>query len=301
MARLVLVLSLAWPALSLGTPAQNDILLVRSGDSSIYSQAIEAFDHRLEQLCASRANCPRTHTANLDTWQAELTKPPRLIVTLGHRASALAWKKVRHLPQLHIMVSETQHSLHGGGSEGVSAIFLEQPLKRQLDFVRFLLPDRRRVGVLLSEHSSKWLEILQTLTRGMELDLHVIEIDSPREIGKRLRASGSEIDVLLALPDPQIYNRETLAGILLTTYHDRIPVIGFSESMIRAGAIGGIYSSPKTIGTEAAQAALSIMDDQRHIDSPPSLLETRVNRRVADALNIRLPTESEIQRWKEDQ
>jgi len=251
-------------------------------------------------LCAERTDCPRTRSIDLPGLPSAMQQKPGLIVSLGHKASLQAVKDAGDTPQLHVLVSETQHQLHINGEHRVSALYLEQPLSRQLDFIRFLFPDRRRIGVLLGEHSETLGKPLEALTEAAGLDLHVIRIDSPRDIGKRLNAQAGAIDVLLALPDPAIYNRETLAGMFLTAYRNRIPVIGFSESMIRAGAIGGIYSSPATIGSEAAQRALELLDGRDPVATYPSLLAVRVNRSVAGALHIQLPTDSEIQRWKEE-
>jgi len=290
-------LAFAWPAVS-GALQSSDILLLRSGKAAIYSQTVEAFEQRLEQLCAKDRDCPRTRSVGLHELKTALSNPPRLIVSLGHNASLEALAQAHQIPQLHVLVSETHHQLHRGEAKA-SAIYLEQPLRRQLDFIRFAFPDRRRIGVLLGEHAETLRESLLTLTRAADLDLHIIAIDSPRAIGKRLNAQAGAIDLLLALPDPAIYNRGTLAGLFLTAYRNRIPVIGFSESMIRAGAIGGIYSSPATTGAEAAQLALELLDEPRQVETHPSLLEVQVNRRVAGALHIQLPTDSEIQRWKE--
>lgn len=300
---LLLALVLAWPACSASAPVSKkaDILLLQSGTATIYARAAEAFEQRLEQLCGGKKACPRARAAALPALPAALSDPPQLIVSLGHEAALQAFREAPDIPQLHALVSETEHQLHDRNGRGISALYLEQPLERQLAFIRFLLPDHRRIGILLSERTERLLPSLRRLTREADLDLRIIEVGSPREAGKRLHARGRDIDVLLALPDPVIYNRETLAGILLTAYQDRVPVIGFSQSMIRAGAIGGIYSSPRNIGIEAAQLALNILQDHRVIETHPSLLEVRVNRRVAGALHIRLPTDSEIQHWKEEQ
>lgn len=297
--QLFAALLFALSAFSFGASQPQEILLVRSGEGTIYSQTIAAFEQRLEQLCVERENCPETRSVDLPDLQAALEGKPGLIVSLGQRASLAISQQAADAAQLHVLVSRTQHQEHYQGALGASAIYLEQPLAKQLDFIRFLLPDRRRIGVLLGKDSEAERQSLQQLTESTGLDLHIIEIDSPREIGRRLNAHGDNIDVLLALPDPAIYNRDTLAGLFLTAYRNRIPVIGFSEGMIRAGAIAGIYSSPVTTGTETAQLALELLDKPQHVEKHPTLLEIQVNRHVAGALHIQLPTDSEIQRWKE--
>ena len=87
--------------------------------------------------------------------------------------------------------------------------------------------------------------------------------------------------------------------ILLTSYRDGIPVVGFSAGLIKAGAIGGIYSSPDAIGTEVAERAVELLHKGKPRKGYPSHLEAGVNRQVAASLHIRLPTNKEIEHWRE--
>lgn len=276
-----------------------DILLIKSGDSALYSQVDEAFRQQLARQCKA-SPCPSVRSVTRQQVRLPGQEAPRLIVALGHKASLDASRAAKDIPQLHCMVSKPEHATHEADSSKVSAIYLEQPLRRQLAFARFILPQHRRLGVLLGKQSTIPRELLLTRAKQWGFELHVKEIESPKQIGKQLHALKGKIDVLLALPDRSIYNRNTLATILLTTYRDRIPVIGFSAGVVKAGAIGGIYSSPKTIGREAAARALELMQGKPPGASYPSLQEAAVNRRVAAALHIRLPTNREIQRWQED-
>lgn len=275
------------------------VLLVRSGESSIYRETQEAFVARVAKRCAESPPCPRITTASMEEIQPALRETPQLIVALGHRASMLVAREAADLPQLHALVSRSDHALHRKTAHRASAIYLEQPLKRQLAFIRFLMPEKRRIGVLLSSRSNDQRSRLESLAEQQGFDLQVAEVVSAKQIGKQLRTLTARIDSLLALPDPTLYNSKTLAGILLTAYRDNIPVIGFSAGMVKAGAIAGIYSSPQTAGTEAADAGLGLLRGEAPFEAYPTLFEARVNRSVARALHIRLPTDSQIADWRD--
>ena len=300
-----LVFGICLLALSLlfapGTRAQQEqnILLVRPEDSALASEVEEAFAKRIQERCKSRPTCPGIHPVAVAGLAAAPKPPPSLMVSLGHEASRAISRIAGDIPQLHVLVSRAQHDSHVGTAGNRSAIYLEQPLSRYFELIRFLMPDRTRVGILLSEHTEDLRERLQSLAERMSMDLQIVEVKSGKQIGKQLHSLKDRIDVLLALPDPSIYNRATLATILLTTYRDQIPVVGFSEGMVKAGAIAGIHSSPRNIGIEAADAAFDLLQGTPASTAYPKTFDVTVNRRVASALHIRLPTDTDTQSWKE--
>lgn len=275
------------------------VLLVRSGNASVYQETQEAFNSRLQERCTETPPCPDINAVDIEGIQAALAEHPQLVIALGHKASIRAAHQAADLPQLHILVSRSDHALHRKTATRASAIYLEQPLQRQLAFTRFLMPQRRRIGVLLSSYTNNRRGQLESLAQEWGFDLQIAEVTSAEQIGKQIRMLSDRIDVLLALPDPLVFNSKTLAGILLTAYRNRIPVIGFSEGMIKAGAIAGIYSSAQTVGTEAADASLRLLRGDAPFEAYPTLFKARVNRNVARALHIHLPTDSQIARWRD--
>jgi putative tryptophan/tyrosine transport system substrate-binding protein len=93
--------------------------------------------------------------------------------------------------------------------------------------------------------------------------------------------------VLLAVPDREIFNSHTIQNILLTSYRQRSPVVGFSPAYVRAGALLALYATPSQIGKQAADAIASVLDGGRL--PPPSHsheYEVGVNLTVARSLGI---------------
>jgi len=201
--------------------------------------------------------------------------------------------------QLHILISQNDFAQVATCCDKAHAIYLEQPLLRQLDFIRFLLPDRRRVAVLLGEYSAHHREELESLGRGTGLDLQFREVASSDDIGRLLHELRDEADVLLSLPDPSIYNQNTLANILLSTYRNQIPTIGFSRGMVKAGALAALHSTPQTVGREAAEKALALLDGEQDSNAYPARHDFSVNPTVARSLHLQLPTDDDMsRRWR---
>jgi ABC-type uncharacterized transport system substrate-binding protein len=68
-----------------------------------------------------------------------------------------------------------------------------------------------------------------------------------------LQAMLPEVDGLLAVPDPAIFNSQTAANILMAAYRRQLPLIGFSPAYVKAGALLAVYSTPLQMGTRGGE------------------------------------------------
>ncbi len=279
------------------TAEAPDIALILSSDARPLRQAASGFKERLKRLCRARPKCPSLAEYPLTRFDTDLTQPPRLLVAIGTPAARRVLERYPSVRQLHLMVSQNRY--HSSAMHAVSALFIEQPPARLLEFIRFLLPDQRRIGVLSTDQSRHFIAQLEQQARFRDLDLRDRMITASEHIGRELHTLNRTIDLLLAIPDSAIFNRRTLATILLVCYQDRIPVIGFSAGMTRAGALASLYTPPQRIGEEGAGHALQLLDGAPPFHRFPVHFEMKINRRVAQALHLRLPTDNELSEWRE--
>ncbi len=280
----------------------GDILLVKSANTALYDKAENAFHTELARTCLSGRDCPSVTTILSKDLKQYIGADYRLLVLIGQKASAAAFaqKMTAAVRQLHIMVSKKNYSQITGCCDRTSAIFLEQPLERQLGFIAFILPERKRIGVLLGEYSTHYREELQDQANRMGLELFIREVDSAEHIGKLLYELRHKVDLLLSLPDPTIYNRNTLSNILLTTYRHQIPVIGFSKGLVKSGALAALYSTAEKIGVQAVAVAYSLLQGEADFWWAPTDYSVSVNRKVARSLRLNLPADKEIfKQWSE--
>lgn len=276
----------------------SSILLINSADAPIYREVEDAFRAEAESLCAKNDECPRIASILARDLSDESARDHDLLVLIGQQAKDQANNLTIDLPQLHLMVFREEYDRQAPCCDRTSAIYIEQPLERQLRFIRFLLPKLRRIAVLIGPGSFAGESELLSLARGMGLEVELRRVASQRDIGPVLHQLRNEVDILLALPDPRVYNRDTVSNILLSTYRNRIPVIGFSKGLVHAGALAAIHSSPGTIGTEAAGKALQILRGMRPDSTYPEQAEFTLNRKVARSLHLQIPTDDALEaRW----
>lgn len=177
------------------------------------------------------------------------------------------------------------------------SIVLDQPIARQLNLLTTILPNIEKVGVLTASFSANKTPQLKQETAKRHLQLITRRIASPSELNYQFDELCKQSDVILALPDPMIHNRETVPYLLLTSYRYNIPFIGFSKAYVNAGAIAAVFSSPKQIARHIQELAELILTSGSTLKQklyPPKYFSVSTNKNVARSLEIRLPREDQI-------
>ena len=120
-------------------------------------------------------------------------------------------------------------------------------------------------------------------------------VNAAEDIYPALRQALDESEVILALPDPLIYNSATLQNILLTTYRARTPLVAFSPAYVKAGATLAVYSTPAQLARGAA-AMVRQWRAGRVLPPPqsPREFEVAANERVAASLGLTIDAPAAI-------
>lgn len=180
---------------------------------------------------------------------------------------------------------------------GSSAIWLDQPPERFTALIAQAFPRLNRVGVLLGPSHSFWLPGLEAATNRDQLTL----VRSPvlteaRSLFPALAAVLGDSDMLLAQPDSLLFNNETLQNVLIATYRQRVPMVTFSESHVRAGAMLGLFTSPQDVAIQVADAIQGWSVVQRWPSRAfASVGRVAINPQVARSLGIDLPSVDELE------
>lgn len=220
-----------------------------------------------------------------------------LIVTLGPEAFTLVRQESRNVPVLALLVDEPFIKDHSNdlGERRLGAIFYAPPLIRQAVAGKVILPHATRVSMLATPDS---VSLYQQLTEqlpafGMEGQVFVVS-SSDKLIPTLIRALEYG-DFLLAAPDRNIYNPQTIKHILLTTYRRNRIVIGPSQAYVKAGALASTYV-PLTIVAGLAADLINEYQISNRFPPPayPEAFRLEVNEQVARSLNIPLPSRQEL-------
>jgi putative tryptophan/tyrosine transport system substrate-binding protein len=175
----------------------------------------------------------------------------------------------------------------------MSAVLLDQPLARQVALIRFALPEAREVGVLLGRESAPIENALSRAARDHGLRLNAARIAAPQELYPALQGMLASSDVLLAVPDSGVFNSATAQNVLRTAFHSRVPLVAFSPSYVKAGALAAVYTTPAQIGRQAGRTLSDFLDGRPlPAAQAPREFQVSINSHVARALGVNLEDEA---------
>lgn len=223
-----------------------------------------------------------------------------LIVAVGMKAVESA---ITHpdAPLLGVMIPKVGYELliarypEKNKPGSISAIYLDQPWERQLDFIRAALPGREKIGLLYSPDTQVDFTALRRNVSERNLSLSARPVRSGEGLFPALDEILGDIDVLIAIPDSTIYNSNNVRNILLTSYRHKVPLIGISQAYVNAGAICAIFSTPEQLAGQSAEMAV-LFARNKNFPSPqyPMQFDIALNQQVARSLGIALDTAETI-------
>lgn len=269
-------------ALPGGAAETLQVQLILSDNSPLYQSFLVNFRQNLT---------PQIRLEVVERAEAFEIRPADLIVTVGVKAASWVAGKTR-FPMLAAMVP-SRFSLPESAlrTQPFSALYLDQPWHRQVHFLRAALPERRRVGVLISAESRADMAGLRSdlSQHGGTLDDRTLR--SNTGLFTELDDLLTDNDVLLAVPDGGIYNSNTIRNILLASYHRGIPLVGFSAAYVKAGALCAIFSTPEELAVQAGEMTQVFARTGRLPDAQyPTRYAVALNAEVARTLGITLPS-----------
>lgn len=297
LACLLLVAALARPAWA------GPVTVVLSDGSAPYREFAAALRSGMAASASAAGDAIAVITLQeFDGDRAGADPGDALFVTVGVRAARSVRDARPHGRILATLIPrEAYESLFGGGGDdsvrSVSAIFIDQPLARQLDLLRLAMPAARRVGVLLGSHTRHLTGELERLCRERDLRLAVETVDGTADLVPAMQRLLGHSDVLLALADDSVFNSATAETVLLLSYRRSVPVLGFSRAYVKAGALLGLHTTPDQFGRQAAELATQMVQGgQRSVPLPqyPRYFQVSWNRAVAQSLEIPVRDEAEL-------
>ena len=274
--------------------AQADNVMIVASDRSNASQAEVAQALLAELRRLGMRDVVQRDLKDLEAADFSGSAAPKVVVSLGVNALKQVLARDMRVPVIAAFVPRLSFDaavkqVSGKASTWVCALYLDQPIGRQLELVRLALPGARRMGVLWGPESVVQRPALLAAARTQGLQEVPAHFADSGTLFNALQTALDDAQVLLAWPDPQVYNSATIANILLTTYRARVPVVGFSPSYVQAGALMSVHSTPKQHSQQAAAMAHAALQAGAPVPSQyPSDFEVSVNLRVARALGLTL-------------
>lgn len=271
-----------------------DVSVVLSAEGDAYATIAERIDDRLRGKQLARV---RTLTADAVD-RLNRGDAPDLVVAVGLKATQAVLAANLDVPVISTLIPKVAFDqlVRPGRRRGVTAVFLDQPIARQLDLIRLTLPEKKRVGIVLGPQSQATADSLQAEARRRGLQLNVSRVDTESGLFGALEGVLRDSEVLLSLPDPVVSNSNTIPSVLFTAYRFLVPVVGFSPAYVRAGAVTAVFSTPEQLAEQVADAAAAFAGPERQLPPPsyPVYFKVAVNYHVARSLDLVLDREASL-------
>jgi putative tryptophan/tyrosine transport system substrate-binding protein len=211
--------------------------------------------------------------------------PP--LITIGVAAA----ERHRHtpLPTLYLLLPEASVVALRPPQEDQQRRYLviNQPMWRSINLIRHILPKRHRIGTIAVDESS----LAPLLRQSPPLSQHRIDIDSKAALFDQLKPHLTAIDLLLLQAGPAITPNSAKA-LILATYQQRLPLIGYSQALVKAGALAAVHTE---LAPLARQAAAMIDVWPKSEINWPDHFSLSINYQVARHLGLELPAISVIE------
>jgi putative ABC transport system substrate-binding protein len=151
----------------------------------------------------------------------------------------------------------------------------------QVLWIKQTAPHCRNVGLLCSARTRRTAEALQAAgrKRGLRITPIPASCDAFPQAVDTLNAN--QCDGVLMIPDAEVYNAPNIRRLLLWGVRRKKPVWAFSASIVKAGALAGLYCDHRSMGTEAAQIVLEIIGGK-----PPTAIGVRHPQEFGRAINV---------------
>ena len=291
---LCLIWLVSWPAW-----AEGGIHLILSESGAAHQEAADSF----RAAVGATRQVKVLSLAEVSPLQLQnLGRASELLVPVGVRAARFVAEY--HSGQAAVLslmipraVGERLQWPAGLGRKKTSFVYIDQPAQRSLGLVSEAFPASHRIGVVISPENTAIAKILVQEATRRQLALNLETVDSPENVASALRRVLQENEVLLLVPDAMVINAANAQNVLLTTYRYRVPVVGFSQGLAKAGAVASVYSSPSQIGHQGALMAMRWLESgELPAPQPSGEFALSFNRHVARSLGVVLPDENEIRR-----
>ncbi|MBN4079085.1 hypothetical protein JYT26_00435 [Beggiatoa alba] len=278
-----------------------NIFIVSSDNSPVYTRIINTIQTTVSTSENTTAIFSILYLKNTSTTALLQNRASGqdLILTIGQRAMIAVTKISNSPPIIATLIPKQSYDKYRStlrkANNKTTATFIDNPPERQILLAKLILGDVQRLGVLVGENPP-YGKIRDTI-QSLGIHSHIETVRENDNLIRKLSRMLSNSDAFLALPDAQIFNRRNAKNILLTTYRQRTPVIAYSASYVKAGALAAIYSTPQQLSEQIGNLLLSILRSKLSFpltNSYPEKFEVAINKNVAKSLGIPPHDETEI-------
>ena len=245
--------------LSLATAEAAEVAVLKSSDVPYYDQAVQAFRSSLPSgTKITEYNLDGSVAKGRQIAKALRGTPPDLVFAVGLKAALAAKLELVDTPTVFCLVLNPES--HGLPGPNMTGILMRIAPGSQLASIQALTPHARRIGLLFDEdRTGDFVEKARRLARRAGLELIAVPVHHSADVPDAVRTLLPQIDLLWLIQDQTVVTQDSLPYILATTLESKVPVFGFSPTLVQQGALGALAVNARDIGLQAGRLAGTVL------------------------------------------
>lgn len=210
----------------------------------------------------------------------------------------LRWHMQLEMPPPSIVLKisrvEGQQILGNYRTNNQILLWNDPPAQLQLKLLSIISKRFKRIGIPFTDNSAFLINEIEQEAKTLGLKTVTRQLTAYDNISD-LRYLLQRSDVLLGIDDTHLYNPYSIKSILLTSYADRVPLIGPRYPYVDAGALSSVYADQEDwINTIAHWVKQPIENWPR--EKYAITFKVITNKQVAHSLGLTLPSDNELAR-----
>ncbi len=267
---------------------KHHVFIIYSPDNTQHSEIIQKLSENLK-LKRSDINISEvTPEEKIKTVNSKTD----LIIGIGNAGMQSADKHYPKTKKLFISTDPDKYKLDKNKNKYDAILYMAQPYCRQIRFIKLINKNWKTIGLLNSQEKLIDTNTIQQCAKKHHLETYIAKTTTNEDLKINIKDVLKHSDILLALPDKNIYNSQSVKNILLTSYRYRKPVIAFSESFVTAGALASIFSNTEQISNSASDLVEQYFKSGKKFKKSvnyPQEFDIKINRQVFRALDLSIP------------
>lgn len=222
--------------------------------------------------------------------------PAGLVISIGTDSALLIEQLAgEHAVLIHSVIFESDLDRRAPGrSRARASITVDLPPAMLFRQLKRVFPGKTRIGVIRGPmQTASYMAALAESARKNSYLLSVIDCSDPKELVSAFLRFKSSVDFVWCPPSAQLYTSATLKPLLIASITNQLPIIGFSEQFVQAGALFGGMPDFREIGRQTAVIAQRLFRGET-VDARDDARTFRFayNQRVARLLGVKAAAET---------
>jgi ABC-type uncharacterized transport system substrate-binding protein len=261
-----------------------DVLIVQSGRSAAYAEALRGFKDIYK---GSSHTIVLADYATVDVVRLVKEEQPQLVLAVGDKALE-ATRKVRQVPVVGLMALALNLAKEPAGM--VSGVGVMPSPERYLELFRSM--GVKRVGVVCDpSRSGFYLKRAQQAAQRLGIQLVTRVVHSSHDVMSRLEQLKGQVDALWMLPDTTTVTAETVEAWFSFSSTQKVPLVSFSEQYLKSGASASLDVDRVDLGRQAGELTNSLLNMGTRLPAQDArTVQLRTNNSVLVRLGIPFPS-----------